>query len=737
MIVSSTSEQFSLPAICEWLRDGTTPSDLDLTADRPWARTYKITGRNQPRFLKVLPQVQRGSLSAMPKISDLFPNAVPRVLAVDTAKGLLLLEDHAGEDHQEKGSVEVQQKILTTYAKIQAIASKQSDLIGMLPVISLNQLVLSLLAFLNPESPSDSASSPATGKDFFDVEKCQYYFELFTERAQKLQQLISRAALLPVTLNHCDLRPSNVASRKNGDLVIYDWDESVAGPAGLSLHNSFSGCSIPCGLLLFPDKAILPELANARVVLETYIRTLVSEGYCDRQLLNQGLPGAICAGVIQFVLSFARFAPPDESYREDIRYNLRKRLNDLLELADFLQTDSHESALQLVEDYQKRERPEHACRVLRCQVERDPSDLEAIAKLTEMLDKTDEAETAPTFQRLLTLHPESAGLHRFYGMWLLEDLELDSARNHLRLAAQFGKNDEAIADALNDIEEFENTMREADEKGKLPTIRVSAAEQQLGKMKFSRRRLAARLFRKYGTLVIENAFSESLVDEMHREYMDRYSRYFVEERHADALRVGNKRYMVTVDIDGVFNTPNVYANPHVLPIIERILGEKMILGGFVSVCSLPGAEHMHIHKDHPALFPESDDPDSLPSFAITAIVPMLGFNPVTGTTRVMKRSHRFASKIADDMETQDPVAPRGSCLLMDYRLTHQGRGNRSDQVRPILTMIYHRAWFRDIKNYGKQEPLIMSDEAFEKVPQEYRHLFGWSRTRTTSSGQSK
>jgi ectoine hydroxylase-related dioxygenase (phytanoyl-CoA dioxygenase family) len=729
MIVSCSTEQFSISAICDWLRDGTTARDLDLTTDRPWARTYKITNRQTTRFLKLLPSVQRGALAAMPKLWELFPNTVPRVLMVDAANGLILMEDHGGEGHQGKGSVEVQQRTLATYAKIQATVAKQTDLVEMLPAIQLNEQVPALLAFLNPNPSEASVHTPAHAKDFFDVEKCQYYYELFAARAEKLSQLIDAAKCLPPSINHCDLRPSNVATRKNGDLVIYDWDEAVAGPAGLSLHNSFSGCSVPCEILLSPDKALLSEFATARMMLETYMRTLVAEGYCDRETLIRGLPGAICAGVIQFVTSFARFAPPDDQYREDIRYNLRKRLNDLLELADLLQSDSRETALQLVEDYEKRERPEHACRVLRCHVERDPGDMEAIAQLTTLLDKADDDEVAPTFKRLLTLHPESAGLHRFYGMWLLEDLNLEAARDHLRLAIQFGKNDESLTEALNDVEEFENAMRQADEKGKLPTICVSTAEQQLGKMKFSKRRLGARLFRKYGTLVIENAFSEPLVEEMHREYLHRYSRYFVEERHADALRVGNKRYMVTVDVDGVFNKPDVYANPHVLPIIERVLDDKMILGGFVSVCSLPGAEHMHIHKDHPALFPESDDPDSVPSFAITAIVPMLGFNPVYGTTRVMKRSHRFASKIADEMETQDPCAPRGSVLLMDYRLTHQGRGNRSDQVRPILTMIYHRAWFRDIKNYGKQDALIMSDEAFEKVPQEYRHLFSWSRSR--------
>ena len=141
---------------------------------------------------------------------------------------------------------------------------------------------------------------------------------------------------------------------------------------------------------------------------------------------------------------------------------------------------------------------------------------------------------------------------------------------------------------------------------------------------------------------------------------------------------------------------------------------------------------MRVHKDHPALFLEADDPDAFPSFAITAIVPMLGFNAVSGTTRVWKGSHLCSSKKAEQMEFQDPSAPRGSCLLMDYRLTHQGRGNQSDKVRPILTMIYHRPWFRDIANYGKQEPLLMSDHAFEQVPEDHRHLFDWARPRNQS-----
>jgi ectoine hydroxylase-related dioxygenase (phytanoyl-CoA dioxygenase family) len=296
----------------------------------------------------------------------------------------------------------------------------------------------------------------------------------------------------------------------------------------------------------------------------------------------------------------------------------------------------------------------------------------------------------------------------------------------------FGATDDSVAKALSDAIEFRDACAKAELPGQIPAIRVSASEQHDGVMGKLRRRLAVKLFREYGTLLIENAFSDHLVEQMHQEYLDRYQRYFADQRHGDALTVGDKRFMVTVDVDGPFNSPQVYANPHVKPIISDILGENMIMGGFVSVCSLPGAEPMRVHKDHPALFPESDNPDGLPSCAVTAIVPMLGFNAVSGTTRVVKRSHQCSSKKAAEMEYQDPTAPRGSCLLMDYRLTHQGRGNQSDKVRPILTMIYHRPWFRDIVNYGKQEPLLMSDQAFQQVPEEHRPLFAWAQPKKQS-----
>jgi hypothetical protein len=100
---------------------------------------------------------------------------------------------------------------------------------------------------------------------------------------------------------------------------------------------------------------------------------------------------------------------------------------------------------------------------------------------------------------------------------------------------------------------------------------------------------------------------------------------------------------------------------------------------------------------------------------------------MTGTTRFYKGTHLIPTEQAEASGAQDPVVPLGSCLLSDYRCAHRGRGNRSNQVRPILTLIFNRPWFRDFKNYGKQPPLRLNDGSYEKLPEDLQRLVDWRR----------
>jgi ectoine hydroxylase-related dioxygenase (phytanoyl-CoA dioxygenase family) len=114
-----------------------------------------------------------------------------------------------------------------------------------------------------------------------------------------------------------------------------------------------------------------------------------------------------------------------------------------------------------------------------------------------------------------------------------------------------------------------------------------------------------------------------------------------------------------------------------------------------------------------------------PSFAVTLIIPFIDLNEVTGSTRLIGGSHLIPSKDAKNMPGLAPKVPVGSCFLMDYRLTHQGMANQSNQVRPILSIIYQQPWFRDYVNYSKQKPLIVAPNALDGAAPELRKMVKW------------
>ncbi len=81
-----------------------------------------------------------------------------------------------------------------------------------------------------------------------------------------------------------------------------------------------------------------------------------------------------------------------------------------------------------------------------------------------------------------------------------------------------------------------------------------------------------------------------------------YTAYFEPKDYDDCLTLGHRRYMVTVNIEGPINSPNLYDNPFISAITSKILGEDFILGGLNIGVSLPGSKNQVVHKDYPPLF---------------------------------------------------------------------------------------------------------------------------------------
>jgi len=243
---------------------------------------------------------------------------------------------------------------------------------------------------------------------------------------------------------------------------------------------------------------------------------------------------------------------------------------------------------------------------------------------------------------------------------------------------------------------------------------------------------AADLFREHGALFLEGAFPKDLIQRVAEAFAAKYESISKKElRKRDAV-VGDRRYMVTVDIKKPFNDPALYANPTVMPILEQLLSAHLRIASFGAVAAWPGAEAQPIHLDHPPLFEADSLGDELPPYAVTLVIPLVEVTADMGPTAIWPGSHRSPDRIEqlqrlmttpDFSDAEQPITKLGDAYMMDYRLIHGGMPNDSETIRPILYLVYSRPWFRDGFNFTSQPAVQISKKQRKKVPQRWQGLF--------------
>ena len=243
------------------------------------------------------------------------------------------------------------------------------------------------------------------------------------------------------------------------------------------------------------------------------------------------------------------------------------------------------------------------------------------------------------------------------------------------------------------------------------------------------------LFLQHGCLIIKNAFDPEFVRRLHDEFMNSYKDYLADKLYNDASDIGDKRTMVTINLEGSFNSRDYYAPPKIFPLIEFLLSKRLIIAALGCVVSLPGSKDQHIHRDYSNIYdPSFNYPGvesfiaSGPPYAITLGIPLVPITELTGNTRFWLGTHLKKVKGTDpDLGPgMDFVADLGSCYLFDYRILHRGVANKSDVPRPLLYNIYTRPWFRDTVNYSKNQPIDITEEQLSKLPIRDQKLLSWA-----------
>ena len=236
---------------------------------------------------------------------------------------------------------------------------------------------------------------------------------------------------------------------------------------------------------------------------------------------------------------------------------------------------------------------------------------------------------------------------------------------------------------------------------------------------------AAGQYRRDGALFLRDVFDKTTLEAAHH-YIERRKETTLRQiEEGKSLRVGDKRYMVSFDVEGAMGAPDLVANTTLVPILRNLLGDDMILGSMSVVISQSGAKAQGWHRDTHPLFPENKHLP-LPPFCITLMVPLIPFNRATGTTEIVTGTH--VNRHNDEEMAADlvPYTRLGDCYLSDMHVLHRGQANRSAHDRPLLCAIYQRRWYRDTQNFSKsQPPLTISADTLNNLPESDRPLVDW------------
>lgn len=700
--------------------------DFEVVSESQWANVYKLLGPTGASYLKVFFIDASRLASRAIQISDELRGHVPEIISSKCEEGWILYADHGGRTLY-KSSLLDWSSVGRCFGSMQANAAKSDQFLSQFDSVNLSCVQQNLMDFLTAPTPSDAAALVNAGAAYFlGEEDASRYAQLLATRARLLADELLSAESLPQTLIHGDLREDNVFLLPDGKIALLGWDEVASGPAGLCIAQLIGGCGLLTSLVVMIASGNVLE-SRAASALTAYIDALVDGGYATRSVLLSGLIGSACAGQMRLISSFGRY--PGKRHRSESADAIRKCLDDLLDVCDFLVLlKGGQIPTSSANDYELCGEWSRARKLLEFQLKADEKQPELLVRSANLSYKIQEPQKALDYAlKALSQAPESTTVLLTLARARLGCLDLSGSVDLLtRVLAVEPENSEAHA-LLARAHCAVASLEQAAVPQNMPSIAISAAEWESNRLETDTLELMVYLFKKYGVIQVDNVFSPKLIEALAEAFTKKYGKFCHEKDYQEAVTIGAKRYMLTVEMDGIFGSAELVASRLLQPFIQKILGSKCILNAFSAVVSLPGSVDQGVHKDHVELFEEREELQE-PTFAMQLFVPLIPLDQVVGTTRFFKGSHLNKRRPPSGAPHQDPVVPLGSCYVSDYAVFHAGLGNYSNKVRPLLTLTYSRAWFRDHQNYSsykKQPPLKFAMEYFESASSDIKSLLAW------------
>jgi ectoine hydroxylase-related dioxygenase (phytanoyl-CoA dioxygenase family) len=159
---------------------------------------------------------------------------------------------------------------------------------------------------------------------------------------------------------------------------------------------------------------------------------------------------------------------------------------------------------------------------------------------------------------------------------------------------------------------------------------------------------------------------------------------------------GAQRYYVTFPFTAPFSDPAFFEDQDIIAIVEQLVGKNFVMCQLASDTPLLGSDYQGIHRDCPALFPETGK--ETPPFQLAVNFPLVDVNLENGPLEIIRGTHMMnreqGMKILESGEVFIEAIPMemGDVLIRDVRTLHRGTPNKTNEPRPMVVIGYSRSW---------------------------------------------
>lgn len=197
------------------------------------------------------------------------------------------------------------------------------------------------------------------------------------------------------------------------------------------------------------------------------------------------------------------------------------------------------------------------------------------------------------------------------------------------------------------------------------------------------------------------------------------------DREGHLKNRGTSRYYVTLPFVEPFADEDIFCDPDVLAITERLVGEDFTMVQLATDTPLRGSDYQDVHRDAPPLFPTWHE---TPSFQLAVNFPLIDVTPENGPFEVARRTHNVSKEeglrmIASGETALEPVClGLGDVMIRDVRHLHRGTPNRTDVPRPMVVIGYSRRWL-----HRPEVSIRIPKDVWSGLSPQARHLLRYNK----------